>query len=331
MRTVAIVNQKGGCGKTTTTVNLGSALASQGQRVLLVDMDPQSHCAACLGVPDGKLEWGIGEVMIEGPGSRKISDGLLWNVMRNLALAPSTSGLARLESPTSPIATAPDRDKRLSRVLEVLAPQFEWCLIDCPPNIGLLTFNAVRAADEILIPVETGYLALQGSKRQEITIESASRYMGRTLPIRIVPSMHRVASRLANEVLAALSRAYGDRVVPVTIREHELLREAASLGQSILEYAAQSEAAADFLRLAHWLTANPVVMQHTAQSGGANAWLIGDEAPESRAEVETDLPSPWGIHGGQPTRAAGQYNARMAEVISRLREIGPSNGQGEGA
>ncbi len=327
MRTIAIVNQKGGCGKTTTAVNLGSVLAASGRRVLIVDMDPQSHCAACLGVPEGKLEWGIGEVLREGPASRKIGDGLLWEVMRNLWLAPSTVRLAQLESPNDPIAVAPDRDRRLSKILDVLSTQFDWCLVDCPPHIGLLTFNAVRAADEVLIPVETGYLAMKGSEKQEVTIESASRYMGRELPIRVLPTMHRPNSRVAGDVIGVLQRRFGERLLPVPIREHEILREAAVLGQSIAEYAPGSEAAGDFRSLAQWLEAHPISVMRNATLSAEPGWSIPDEGAPTEADVETvgvgEVASPWGIGGDSPTLdTLGdrelRRNERMAEVMRRM-------------
>ena len=148
MRTIAIVNQKGGCGKTTTSINLAATLAARGLRTLLVDMDPQSHCAAGLGVPEDRIETGIAEALLAEPVGGEQPERMLWEVAKNLRLAPSTVALAGLEAARGGLAACADRDARLAKLLDRLADRFDWCIIDCPPTIGLLTFNALRAADE---------------------------------------------------------------------------------------------------------------------------------------------------------------------------------------
>ncbi|TVQ52776.1 MAG: hypothetical protein EA377_09380, partial [Phycisphaerales bacterium] len=143
MRTIALVNQKGGCGKTTTAINLAATFARRGVRTLLIDMDPQSHCAAGLGVPEAHIESGIAEAMLhENPATLDPED-YLWKVARNLDLIPSTTRLAGLEAPTGGLHQRPDRDRRLEYVLCGLRDRYDLCLIDCPPTIGLLTFNAL--------------------------------------------------------------------------------------------------------------------------------------------------------------------------------------------
>jgi chromosome partitioning protein len=170
MRTIAIVNQKGGSGKTTTAINLAAAFAERGERVLLVDMDPQGHCAAGLGVPESRIEFGLAQALLCEPPGGSDPLGWLWEVSRGLRLAPCTVALAGLESARGGLASLADRDRRLARFLERVAPNFDRCVIDCPPTIGYLTFNALRAADEALVPVETGYFALRGAERQIATI-----------------------------------------------------------------------------------------------------------------------------------------------------------------
>ena len=150
MRTIAIINQKGGCGKTTTSINLAAVLAAQGRRTLLVDMDPQSHCALGLAVPEAQVERSITDLLRAGlDGSIALHD-VIWQVSRNLDFAPCTMALAGLEQELSPV---PDKDRRLLQVLSTVSDQYDFCIIDCPPSIGLLTFNALRAADEVIIPV----------------------------------------------------------------------------------------------------------------------------------------------------------------------------------
>ena len=256
MRTIAIVNQKGGCGKTTTAINLAAVLAGRGIRTLLVDMDPQSHCAAGLGVPESRIESGIAEAMISNLDLGFNPEGMLWEVTRGLELLPSTMLLAALESPDGGLYAMPDRDRRLAKVLAHLAPRYEICLVDCSPSIGLLTYNALRAATQALIPVETGYFSLRGAKRQWGTIQSLIERIGRPIECAMLPTLHNPESRLSSRILEALGQHFPNHLLPLIIREHEPLREAASLGQPITEFAPGSEAERDFIALADWLLAN---------------------------------------------------------------------------
>jgi chromosome partitioning protein len=253
VRTIAIVNQKGGCGKTTTAINLASLYARRGLRTLLVDMDPQSHCAIGLGVPESRIEYSIGDALLADPARGFDASGLLWEVARNLSLAPSTMMLSALEAPGGGLHQLPDKDRRLERLLQRLASNFDRCLIDCPPTIGLLTFNALRAAREALIPVETGFFALRGAEKQWNTIQRIIAHIDRPIACHLLATLHKPQSQLAGNILAALRRQFAGQIVPVIIREHEELRAAASFGQPVMEYAPNSAACADFEALADWL------------------------------------------------------------------------------
>ena len=184
MRIISIVNQKGGCGKTTTSVNLAAILASRGRRVLLVDLDPQSHCAAALGVPEREIEYSTIYLLLDPPatpfGPAQVA-ARTWEVAYGLRLLPSTVRLARAEAPGGGLIDAPDRDRRLRRGLESFAATVDCCIIDCPPTIGLLTFNALRAADEVVVPVETGFLAARGAQRQWTTLRAMAARLGRPM------------------------------------------------------------------------------------------------------------------------------------------------------
>lgn len=257
MRTVAIINQKGGCGKTTTAVNLAGALARMGQPTLLVDMDPQSHCAVGLGIPEDSIDRQVGDAMLTDPNRRLDETRLLWKFGQGLDLIPSTMRLAGLEAAHGGLAEMEDRDQRLLNVIERFDDRYEWCLIDCPPSIGLLTFNALRAASEVLIPVETSFFSLRGAQRQARTIESLARRLGGRTPYRILPTMHDPNHRLANEILQELNDKFPDQVIPHAIRRDEKLKEAASFGQPLIEYEHHANGAMDYADLAVWMIAHP--------------------------------------------------------------------------
>jgi len=188
---------------------------------------------------------------------------MLWEVSRGLELLPSTMLLAALESPDGGLYALPDRDRRLAKVLSHLSPRYDICLVDCSPSIGLLTYNALRAATQALIPVETGYFSLRGAKRQWGTIQSLIERIGRPIECSMLPTLHNPDSRLSSRILEALGQHFPNHLLPMVIREHEPLREAASLGQPITEFAPGSEAERDFFALADWL------VSYTPQASGS--------------------------------------------------------------
>jgi len=329
MRVIAVVNQKGGSGKTTSAVNLSAVLAARGQRTLLIDLDPQGHCGVALGVPLSRIESGIEAALMQGAGSALLDDGLLWEPTPGLALAPCTVQLAALEAPGGPLQDAPDRDRRLAALLDRLAPRFEWCVVDCPPHIGLLVFNALRACDEAIIPIETGYFALRAAERQVATIRTVAERLGRSIAIRVLPTLVRGSSRISQDILSSIRRNFGDDVLPTMIHEHDVLREAAGFGQPVTEYAPTSDARRDFDRLADWLIANAAQVQRVGgvPAGSADAspdaalmaQLAAPRASTRAVEPPlVDMPM-----AGDAVAPAGE--GRLGEVAARLRGVAPSS------
>ncbi|MGQ0626991.1 MAG: AAA family ATPase [Phycisphaerales bacterium] len=257
MRTIAIINQKGGCGKTTTAINLAGVFSRAGLRTLLIDLDPQSHCAAGLAIPEGRVDISIGDAML-APDTKSIDwTRLLWRVSRNLDLAPSTVRLAGLESARGGLASHENPERRLLSVLSRLADQYDICLVDCPPSIGLLTYNALVASGEVLIPVETAFFSLQGAGKQVSTIKAIGKRLGVQPPFRLLATMHDPESPLSRDLLEELRRRFEGRVVPTVVRFDQALREAVSFGQPIVEYAPQSMGAEDYIALGRFLAENP--------------------------------------------------------------------------
>ncbi len=281
VRIVAIINQKGGCGKTTTAINLAGVLSRSGLRTLLVDMDPQSHCAAGLGVPEHRIDLDIGDALV-ALGTRSIDPArLLWRVARNLDLAPSRMKLAGLEASRGGLADKPDKERRLGGVLSQLSNDYDIALVDCSPAIGLLTFNALTAASAVLIPVETGYFSLQGAAKQVHTVTTVGKRLGVDVPLWLLPTIHDPESGLARDLLMEIRRRFAERVAPLVIRRDDRLREAASYGQPVIEYAPDSTGALDYTALGAWLTETLRI-----QATRAPAMTSEGEAEPDRAAVE---------------------------------------------
>lgn len=295
MRTIAIINQKGGCGKTTTAINLAGLLAKAGHRTLLVDMDPQSHCAAGLGVPEHRLDMDIGDAMV-GVGLRPIDTSrLIWRAGRNLDLAPSRMRLAGLEAPRGAIADASDKEFRLKHVLAEIASGYDVVIIDCSPSIGLLAYNALATAEMVLIPVETSFFSLQGATKQVNTVRTMARRLGSHIQVSILPTIHDESNAVANDLLQELRRRFKDKLAPVVIRRDSKLREAASFGQTIHDYAPGSTGAADYAALAQWVGELVTKMPVLSEAGND---FVDPALVEITPNGDMDYASPHDLIGG---------------------------------
>jgi chromosome partitioning protein len=251
MRTIAIINQKGGCGKTTTSINLAACLARLGQKTLLVDMDPQGHCAVGLAVPEEQIERTILDALIEerdGTPIRLVDT--VWQIASDYDLSPANIKLAAFEQM---FAGRPGREDRLKNAIRHAAPTYRWCIIDCPPSVGLLTFNALRACDEVIVPVETGYFSLHGLAKMMQTLEIMREKCGKDILIRVLPTLYDTRTKLAREVLSELRNKFREYLMESTVNFNTKLKEAASFGQPITEYDPGSRGYKDFLNLAREL------------------------------------------------------------------------------
>ncbi|MEN6575996.1 MAG: AAA family ATPase [Phycisphaerales bacterium] len=248
MRTVAIVNQKGGCGKTTVSINLASALAELGKKVLLVDMDPQSHCAVGLAVPEEQIEQSIYDVLISRSRNEPIRlTEILWQIGENLELAPASIDLSAFEQQMAGIA---DRETCLKTVMDEIQNEYDFAVVDCPPAVSLLTFNALRAATDVLVPVETGYFALHGLSKQLETLGILCKRCQQHVSVRVLASMYDIRTKMAREILAELRSHFGDRMFKTVVNFNTRIKEASSFGQPINEYDPASKGQQDFRMLA---------------------------------------------------------------------------------
>src|SRR5690242_18028153 len=251
MRTIAIINQKGGCGKTTTSINLAACLARLGHKTLLADMDPQGHCGIGLAVPEEQIERTIYDSLIEDVDGRpaKLSE-VVWQIASDFDLAPSNIKLAGFEQV---FAGRTGREDRLVKALETVNQTYEWCIIDCPPSVGLLTFNALRACDEVIVPVETGFFSLHGLAKMMETLEVLKDRCQKDILIRVLPTLYDTRTKLAREVLSELRSKFREYLMESTVNFNTKLKEAASFGQPITEYDPGSRGYKDFVNLAREL------------------------------------------------------------------------------
>ncbi len=248
MRVIAIVNQKGGCGKTTTTINLAGCLALDGARVLVVDLDPQAHATIGLGVDPEELDENLYEVLAE-PGGTEQLEGVLVDVGPNLALAPSGIVLSALEQRLAS-DRSDARTERLAMALESLPDGFDYVLIDCPPNVGLLTFNALRAAREVVVPLETSRFAIHGVQKLLETIGLLSERVGHDLDVRILPTLYDGRTRFSRQTLGEIRGLFKDMCFDTVIRMNVKLREAAQRGAPIANLMPRANGAIDYAALA---------------------------------------------------------------------------------
>ncbi|HUW19462.1 MAG TPA: AAA family ATPase [Sedimentisphaerales bacterium] len=259
MRTIAVVNQKGGCGKTTVSINLASALAETGQKTLLVDMDPQSHCAVGLAVPEEQIEQSIYDVLISKSRNEPIKlTEIMWQINDRLQLAPASIDLSAFEQQMAGIA---DRECCLKDVLAEVKNEYDYAVIDCPPAVGLLTFSALRAASDVVVPVETGYFALHGLSKQLETLSILCERCNHQVNVRVLASMYDIRTKMAREILAELRKHFADKMFKTIVNFNTKIKEAASLGQPICEYDPASKGHRDFRCLAEELIGSQAKLQ----------------------------------------------------------------------
>lgn len=248
-RIYALTNQKGGVGKTTTVVNMGAYLAYYGQRVLLIDLDPQANATSCLGVDRLSVRGGTYEVIINGTPA---SSHILHNPRLKISLLPSSTALAGAEVE---LVSELARERRLFHAIEPIADRYDYIIIDCPPSLGLLTLNGIVAArDGVIIPVQCEFLALEGIGQLTQTLERVRGVLSPNLTIRgVLLTMYDSRTNLSNDVVKEVRRHFPERVFQTIIPRTVRLAEAPSYGQPISIYAPTSIGASSYSKLAREL------------------------------------------------------------------------------
>jgi chromosome partitioning protein len=325
MRTVAIVNQKGGCGKTTVSINLASALAELGKKVLLVDMDPQSHCAVGLAVPEEQIEQSIYDVLISKSRNEPLRlTEILWQIGENLELAPASIDLSAYEQQ---MAGIPDRECCLRDVLEAVKDEYDFAVIDCPPAVSLLTFNALRAATDVLVPVETGYFALHGLSKQLETLSILCKRCQQHVSVRVLASMYDIRTKMAREILAELRSHFSDQMFKTVVNFNTRIKEASSFGQPINEYDPASKGQQDFRNLAQEVIGSEerpqVKSKRLVDSLADQLEAIGASANELLKVTKT---TPTGEHKPliEPKPAVAQKPVAQPMPVMEIKPVAPA-------
>lgn len=243
-RILAIANRKGGVGKTTTTVNVATAMAAAGKKVLVVDLDPQGNASTSMGVNKrGRMNSSY-EVLL---GECKLGEAVVWTEIPNFSLIPSSPDLAAAEIELVDIE---HREFALKKALQKDAVNYDYILIDCPPSLGLLTTNALTAANSVLIPVQCEYYALEGVTQLLITIRIVQQTSNSGLKIEgILMTMYNSSTNLSAEVSQDVRQSFGKLVYQNSIPRNVRLSEAPSRGLSIFEYDPRSKGAVAYMAL----------------------------------------------------------------------------------
>ncbi len=243
-RIIALANQKGGVGKSTTSINLAAALAYQGQRILLVDLDPQGNATSGLGIDRSSVEQSVYEVLLEDV---PVEDVVEPTSVRDLYVLPATIDLAGAEIA---LVSAFSREQRLKMALKGVDGEFDYVLIDCPPSLGLLTINALAAAQEVLIPIQSEYYALEGLSQLLRNVELVQKNINPELEVHgAVLTMYDARTNLSADVASQVREYFGDRAYRTMIPRSVRLSEAPSYGEPIEAFDPMSRGAIAYREL----------------------------------------------------------------------------------
>lgn len=243
-KVISVANQKGGVGKTTTTINLSTILAKKGYRVMLIDADPQGNATSGVGA-DKDVELSFYDVLTN---DTEIIDTLEKTVVNNLVVCPSNINLAGAEVQ---LVSMMSREQRLKEKLDIIKERFDYVLIDCPPSLGLITLNAFTASDSVLIPVQCEYYALEGLGQLLNTINLVKKHLNKNIQIEgALLTMYDIRTNLSNQVVKEVKKYFDNKVYKTVIPRNVRLSEAPSYGLPIAIYDPMSKGARSYEKLA---------------------------------------------------------------------------------
>ena len=292
-QTIACANQKGGVGKTTTVVNLATYLALAGERILILDLDPQGNATSGFGIDRGQLDRSVYDAVV---GTATLDDLITETEIPGLSIIPSSIALAGAEVELAPLS---QRERRLARLISTVADRYDYILLDCPPSLGLLTVNALTAADSVLVPLQCEFYALEGLTQLIATVNLVRDHLNPDLAVKgVVLTMYdartNLSAQVAAEVRHHLSGGVFDAVIPRNVR----LSEAPSYGKPIALYSPDSKGAEAYRALADELRARDTRVLSPAAAVAALAAVSAERRTESvTGPLAPDLAGPTGADG----------------------------------
>jgi len=248
MKTIAVANQKGGCGKTTTAINVGAAIAATGRRALLIDLDPQAHASFGLRASNLPTDKSIYYVLTDNPEKKRSLDSCIANVSRNFDIVPSTIQLSTLEQE---FKGREDAVSELYRVLSSYPSMYEYIIIDCPPSLGFLTFNALRAADQVIVPIDMSAFTLMGAGKLLGMLELIKSKIGHIPRLNALATLFDIRTTYSQSVLEEVKAFFGHQMFKTVIRLNVALKRAVSEGVSVIDFDKTSNGAKDYTALCY--------------------------------------------------------------------------------
>ena len=241
---ISVANQKGGVGKTTTTVNLSTILAKKGKKVLLIDADPQGNATSGLGL-EKDVEPSTYDILVNDTG---LEEAMQKTIIKNLLICPANMDLAGAEVE---LVSMMSREQRLKEKVDIIKEKFDYILIDCPPSLGLITLNAFTASDSVLIPVQCEYFALEGLGQLLNTINLVKKHLNKSIKIEgALLTMYDIRTNLSNQVVKEVKKYFENKVYKTVIPRNVRLSEAPSYGMPITEYDPRSKGAKSYMKFA---------------------------------------------------------------------------------
>jgi len=318
MRIIAITNQKGGCGKTTTAVNLSACLATNNRKVLLIDLDPQAHATLGLNI---KYDASIYNVLSNLTNRKARIDDIIKNVCANFDIAPSSIILSTLEQE---LAGEISRESRLRETLDNFKKDYDYVLIDCPPNLGILTINAIRASAEIIIPVEASRFSLEGLAQLTDVISLVRERLNHQVTQKVLVTNFDSRLRHSFKILDQIRETYKNMLFSNIIHVNVKLKEAQSQGMHVLEYDKYCRGTKDYYSLAREIITQETrppqedkmpILEKKMQK------ILKEKLPSMMAEVVLSISAP----GAKEVYVAGDFNGWALDQASRME---PDNGTG---
>ena len=257
MRIISIANQKGGCGKTTSAINLSACLAHIGRKVLLIDMDPQGHSAIGLNIHTSKLEKTVCDTLYDSSGAKTFLNDVTIKIDDNFDIAPSNISLSALEQHLSMVE---GRETKLKEAIDGDHQNYDYVIIDCPPSLGLLTFNSLIASTEVIVPIEMSLFSLHGISKLLKIIDLVREKTGHEIRTKVIATMYDNRTRISKEVLQDIQKHFKDSMFITVINTNVTLKEAVSFGKSIVDYDQNAAGFRDYMALAKEVIAEEKVL-----------------------------------------------------------------------